>query len=141
MAGSATVYTERGVLGHTLAITAMPQTTGAYLGLCLVTPIPTRSVGGTEVAGGGYTRVLATFALSANPDNMAANAATLEFPVATANWGSIGYFEVWTAATGGTRLYWGPLVDPVDGLTPVARAVNSGDIVRLPAGSVQVQAT
>jgi hypothetical protein len=141
MAGSATTYTERGVLSHTLAIAPLDAPAGVYLGLCLSAPAPTRSTGGTEVSGGGYVRMATVFALAANPDNMAANSATTEFPAATGLWGTLGYFEVWDAATAGNRLFWGPLVDPVDGVTPITRAVSVGDIVRFTAGVVQVTAT
>lgn len=141
MAGSATVYVERGVLGHTLAIAPLTAPAGVWLGLCLSTPAPTRSTGGTEVASLGYARVATVFALLANPDNAAANSVTVEFPPATGAWGTIGYFEVWSAATAGNRLYWGPLVDPVDGVTPITRNILPGDIVRFSAGVVQVLAT
>jgi len=141
MAGSATVYVERGVLGHTLAYTAMPAPAAIYIGLCQADLPPTAATGGTEAAGNGYVRMLATFALTADPDEtIAANTATIEWPAATAAWGTLGFFELWDAVTAGQRLYWGPLVDPVDGITPITRAVMGGDIVRLTAGTVQVQA-
>jgi hypothetical protein len=140
MPGSATTFTEQGVLGHTLAFAPMTPPASVFVALCLATPPPSASTGGTEVVGNGYARQAATFAIS-TPTNMAANAATLAFPAATAGWGVIGFFEVWSAATAGNRLYWGPLVDPTDGITPITRAVLGGDIVRLQAGSVQVMAT
>jgi len=141
MAGSATVYTERGVLGHTLANTPLDMPAAVYLGLCVQAPIPTRSTGGQEVAGGGYARVLTPFALLSSPDNVAGNAVTVEFPAALAGWGTVAYFEVWDDLTAGNRLYWGPLVDPADGVTPITRSVLTGDIVRFSAGVVQVTAT
>ena len=138
MPGSATTYTEQGVLGHTLGFASMAHPTSVFLGLC-TTP-PTAAIGGTEVAAGGYARQATVFAIS-TPANMAANTATIEFPAATASWGTVGYFEVWDALTVGTRLYWGPLVDPADGVTPITRNVQSGDIVRFTAGVIQVKAT
>jgi hypothetical protein len=66
---------------------------------------------------------------------------TRRFPAATANWGPIGWFEIWSALTAGNRLFWGPLVDPTDGVTQLTRTVLGGDIVRFTAGVVQVQAT
>lgn len=90
--------------------------------------------------GNGYARQAATFALLTSPANIAANMATLAYPTATANWGALGFFEIWSALTGGQRLYWGPLVDPADGVTPITRNVLSGDTVRFTAGVIQVQA-
>jgi hypothetical protein len=141
MAGSATVYAERGVLSHTLAIAPLAAPATVYLGLCAATPVPTRSTGGQEVAALGYTRVAAPFALLDDPDNVAANSATVEFPAATMTWGVVGWFEVWDAVAAGNRLYWGPLVDPADGVTPITRNVQTGDIVRFSAGVVQIKAT
>lgn len=139
MPGSATQYLQGAVLGHTLAYAAMTEPTGVFVGLCLATPAPTATTGGIEPTGGAYVRLAVVFAITATP-NIAANTATLAWPAATANWGSIGWFEIWDALTAGRRLYWGPLVDPIDGTTPVTRAVLGGDIVRLTAGTVSVQA-
>jgi hypothetical protein len=127
------------VLGHTLGFAAMTMPASVYVGLCGSTTPPTAAFGGTEVAGGGYTRMAATFAISTST-NVAANTATVEFPAATTPWGTLGYFEIWDAATAGRRLYWGPLVDPADGVTPVSRSVLTGDIMRFTAGIIQVRA-
>ena len=137
MPGSATLYLESAVLGHTLAFTPMVAPSGVFL--ALTTTPPSSTVGGIEVASGSYARMPATFAL-ASPSNLAANALTVEFPAATAAWGTVGWFEIWDAQTAGNRLYWGPLVDPADGVTPITRTVMPGDIVRFSAGVVQVQA-
>lgn len=137
MPGSATTYLEQRVLSHTLAYGPMAAPAAVYVGLCTTTP--TAALGGTEVAGGGYARLGATFAAGV-ASNLAVNAATLEFPLATGNWGSIGYFELWDASTAGNRLYWGPLVDPADGVTPITRTITNGDIMRITAGALQVQA-
>ncbi|HEY2419119.1 MAG TPA: hypothetical protein VGH84_14440 [Steroidobacteraceae bacterium] len=141
MPGSATLFTEQQVLGHTLRFAPMTVPAGTFMALCAVAPPPTAAVGGIEVTGGGYVRLAAVFALATTPPNIAANTATLEFPAATTNWGGLGFFEIWSALSGGNRLYWGPLVDPVDGITPITRTVLSGDIVRFSAGLITVQAT
>jgi len=142
MPGSATLYTQQYVLMHTLAIAAMPQPLGVFLALC--TSAPTAINRGNEVGGGGYARQGAGWQLQAAPNNnIAANTASIEFPAATADWGNIGWFELWDTpgGAGGNRLYWGPLVDPTDGVTPITRNVLVGDIVRFLAGTIQVQAT
>lgn len=141
MPGSATLYTQGWVLTHTLAIQVMPAPIGTFVGL--TTTAPDSINRGTEVAGGGYLRQNLTFALQSPPNgNVAANTATVEFPAATATWGAIGWFEIWDVPLGlGNRLYWGPLVDPSDGVTPITRTVLSGDIIRFQAGVLQVSAT
>lgn len=141
MPGSATTTLEAAVLGHTLGFAAMTMPVSVFAGLCLAAPPPTAGTGGTEIVGNGYQRMAVVFALIAPPPTIAANTPTIEFPVATADWGGIGFFEIWDALVGGTRLYWGPLVDPADGVTPITRTVLSGDIVRFTGGVIQVQAT
>jgi hypothetical protein len=139
MAGSATLYLEQAVLNHTLAVAALPQPLGIFVGLC--TTAPTSTVGGTEVPpGSGYMRQGASFALLTTPPNIAANADSVEYPPATVLWGTVGWFELWDAPTQGNRLYWGQLVDPADGITPITRTVSPGDILRFTAGVIQVQA-
>lgn len=140
MPGSATDYLRQRVLSHTLGYGAYTMPTNVYVGLD--TTLPSATTPGSEVptAGSGYARQRATMALSAGRTDLASNSLTVEFPPATSNWGSIGYFELWDAATAGNRLYWGPLVDPTDGVTPIVRNISTGDILRLSVNQLSVQA-
>ena len=139
MAGSATNYLETAVLGHTLAFSAYTKPGAVYVGLC--TTAPTAAAAGTEVTGGGYVRRQATMAMdSGGRPDLAANAVTIEWLPATGTWGTVGWFELWDAATLGNRLYWGELVDPADFVTPITRTVLATDIMRLQAGALRVQA-
>jgi hypothetical protein len=137
MSGSASLDLERLMLGHTLAIAPMPTLARVYVALCQTAP--TEAAGGAELAGGGYARSAATFALLSTPANAASNATAVDFVPATADWPTITHFELWTQPTGGTRLYWGQLVDPADGV-PIEIDVLSGDAVRFSPGSLVVQA-
>ena len=140
MPGSATDYLRQRVLSHTLSYGAYVMPAGTYI--ALVTTLPSATTPGIEVstAGTGYARQRGTFALVAGRTDLAATTVTIEYPPATIAWGAIGYFELWDAPTAGNRLYWGPLVDPTDGVTPITKNVTTGDIVRLPATNVTVQA-
>ena len=138
MSGSASLALEQGILQHTLGIAAMAFPAQMYVALCAASLPPSESVGGVEAFGGSYARVAATFALLASPTNIAANTQSVEFPLATADWGELGYFEIWTAQTGGSRLYWGGLVDPVSG-NPTTLDVSAGDIVRFSAGTLAIE--
>lgn len=137
MSGSASIDLERQMLAHTLAIAPMPTLARVYVALCQTAP--TEAAGGSELAGGGYARTAATFTLLSVPANAASNAAAVDFAPATADWRPISHFELWTAATGGTRLYWGQLLDPTDG-APIEIDVLSGSAVRFSPGSLVVQA-
>lgn len=137
MSGSASLDLERSLLQHSLAIAPMAALSRVYVALCRT--VPTEAAGGTEASGGGYARAAATFALMSSPSNAASNAAAVEFLPAAASWGTIGYFEIWTQPAGGTRLYWGQLIDPADGV-PIEMDVTTGDVVRFSAGALVVQA-
>jgi hypothetical protein len=138
MSGSATDYLETRVLQHTLGFLAMPMPVGLFIALC--TTVPTDSTPGAAPPGGGYTRMQATYGLVAGRTDAAANLLTIEFPTATAAWGTVGWLELWDAATAGNRLFWGSLVDPTDLVTPITRTIQSGDIMRIPAGTHVVTA-
>ena len=131
MSGSASLTLEQAVLGHTLAFAPMVAPTQVFVALCLAASPPSQSAHGAEVSGAGYFRMSVTFALT-TPANTAANVVALQFPMAAGGWGTVGYFELWDASTGGNRLYWGPLSPAV--------TVISGDIVRFSPGQLVVQA-
>jgi hypothetical protein len=139
VSGSASLGLEQAVLGHTLGFAPMTAPLQVFVALCGTVSPPTETTKGVEVSGLGYSRVPTTFALVTTPANMAANTAAIEFPIAAAAWGTIGYFELWDAIRGGNRLYWGQLVDPTSA-APIAITVSPGDIVRFSPATLSVQA-
>jgi len=138
MPGSATDYLRQRVLGHTLGFAAFTMPTTIFTGL--TTSLPSSGFGGLEVNISGYARRSAPYALVVGRTDLACNTLTMEWSPATANWGTVGWFELWDALTAGNRLYWGPLVDPADGVTPISRQILTGDIMRLAVNNVTVQA-
>lgn len=119
-------YAEQQALAAVLA--------GSYVGL--VTSTPTDTNPGTEVSGGGYARQAWIPSYTQGNPTKAENSAAIEFPVATANWGTVTYAVVFDAATGGNYLGYLELRDPNDIQTPLSKTVTSGDILRFPAGSL-----
>jgi len=83
---------------------------------------------GTEVSGGAYARQAATF--NAAVSGSTSNSATVNFPTATASWGTVTHFGLYDASTGGNLLYWGALT--------VAKTVDNGDLFSFPAGNLTV---
>jgi hypothetical protein len=79
--------------------------------LALVTDIPTRTVAGTEPTDTDYDRL--TFAQSGWTDDNAgtlSNTNVLQWPAADADYPEdVEAIEAYTAASGGTRLWWAPL--------------------------------
>lgn len=88
------------------------------------------NTGASEVAGGGYVRQSAAFTNSGGNPTLARNNALIQFPVATAAWGTITHFGVWSAAAGGT--FYG------SGAVGTPKAVAIDDIVRFLANAITV---
>jgi hypothetical protein len=57
--------------------------------VALYTTTPTDSSAGTEVTGGAYARQAVSFTRSGTSPTQVANSAQIEFPTATANWGTV----------------------------------------------------
>ena len=101
--------------------------------VALFTTPPSDAGGGTEVDGGGYTRVSiprsleawagTQEALSIEPSEGTSgttyNNLPIQFPEATATWGTITHFALLDAETGGNMLFWGELGMP--------RSIYAGD--------------
>ena len=107
-----------------------PLTMTAYVSLHTADPGDT---GISEVSGGAYARVgPAAFVNTGSNPTVASNSALLSFPSATAGWGAITYFGLWSAATGGSFFGSGLLGSPT--------SVNNGDTTRFLVGSLTITA-
>jgi hypothetical protein len=107
-----------------------PLTTTAYVSLHTADP---GNTGTSEVSGGAYARQgPIAFTNAGSEPTVASNSAILTYPAATASWGTIGWFGIWTAATGGTFQGSGALTTP--------KAINSGDTARFLAGALTITA-
>lgn len=118
-------YLENKVLLHVFGAT--PYTAPATLYVALFTSDPGEGGTGTEVSGGSYARQTATFTVSGS---LASNTAAVEFPTASASWGTITYAAIYDAATGGNLLGSGGLA--------TAKAIGAGDVFRIPAGDFDI---
>jgi len=95
--------------------------------IALYTASPSDPGGGTEVSGGGYARQSVTFTVSGNT---ASNTAAIEWPVATAGYGTVTDVGVFDAASGGNLIAYAALT--------TSKAIDTGDVFRLPAGDLDV---
>lgn len=118
-------YLENKVLLHVFGATAYTAPATLYVGL--FTSDPGEAGTGSEVSGGSYARQTVTFTVT---DNLASNTAAVEFPTATALWGTVTYAAVYDAATGGNLLGSGGLA--------TAKTIDSGDVFRIPAGDLDI---
>ena len=99
--------------------------TAWYIGL--FTAAPGEAGGGTEVTGGSYVRMAATFTVTGDT---ASNSAAIEWPAATASWGTITHVAVFDALTTGNMLVYAALT--------TSKAIASGDILRIPLGDLDI---
>lgn len=97
----------KAVTGQATTVVTTTPLTEVYVGLYTVAP--TDAAGGTEVAGGGYARQASKGKWAVPAAGSVSNNAAVGFPTATADWGTVVAFGLFTAATGGTLLMWGTL--------------------------------
>lgn len=99
-----------------------------YLALFITMP-NNEGVGGVEVSGGAYARMLLDNLAAAASGNKT-NATDIEFVESTAIWGNVKGYGVYSALTGGT------FKGRSD--TFVAKDVGSGEVVRFQAGELDL---
>jgi hypothetical protein len=119
-------YLENALINATLRNTAFTSPSVVYLGL--YTSDPTDADTGTEVSGGSYARQSITFGAPSN--GVSTNSVAIEFPQATASWGTVGWVGIEDALTAGNLLYHTPL--------DASKTIASGDIFRVAIGSLSV---
>jgi len=119
---------------------ALPAT--IYVGLFLSDPGEGTPSG--EITGNGYARAqlsptlanwagtqgAGTTAASSGTGGATSNNSVITFPTPSATWGSVAYFAIFDAASGGNMLIKGPLTGN--------KTVNQGDTVTFPAGQLQI---
>jgi hypothetical protein len=130
-------YLEDKVLDHVFGGNAYTAPTTLYVGL--FTSTPTDSTTGTEVSGGSYARQTAAFTVSGtNPTEAASNAA-IEFPTATATWGTVTYAGIFDAASSGNMIAYAQLTDPADLTTALPKTIGTGDVFRISSGNLKIR--
>jgi len=94
----------------------------------------TASPPGSEVSGGAYARQSVTFVETSGPDpTIYKNSVAVQFPTATAGWGTISHFGIWSAASGGNLLAYGSVTTP--------KIVAIDDIARWEINALAVDTT
>lgn len=116
---------ETNVLTWTFTNSAVTRPTAWYI--ALYTSDPGEAQGGTEVSGGSYVRQSATFTVTGDT---ATNSAAIEFPAASASWGNITHVAVVDASTAGTQIAYAALT--------TSKTIDTGDILRIPAGDLDI---
>lgn len=118
-------YLENKVLGHVFGATA--YTAPGTLYLALYTVAPGEAGGGTEVSGGSYARQTVAFTVTGNE---ASNTSAVEWPTASATWGTVVAVGVFDASTSGNLMAFANLTN--------SKTIASGDVFRIPAGDLDI---
>jgi hypothetical protein len=119
-------YLENAIINATLRNTTYTSPATVYVSLW--TSDPTDAGSGTEVSGGSYARTAVTF--GAPSGGVSTNSAAVEFPQATASWGTIGWIGINDAQTSGNLLYHTAL--------DTSKTIDSGDIFKIATGNLSV---
>ena len=118
---------ETHVLNYVFTTTSVTRPTAWYL--ALFTSNPADDASGTEVSTSGtaYARQTAAFTVSGDT---ASNSAAIEFPTATASFGTVSHVAVFDAATSGNLIAYAALTS--------SKAIDTGDVFRVPAGDLDI---
>jgi len=118
-------YLETELLDHVFANNAYTSPANVYV--ALFTSNPAEDGSGTEVSGGGYVRQAGSFSVSGNT---ATTSAAIEYPTATASYGTVSHVGIYDASTAGNLLAYAALT--------TSKTISSGDVFRIPAGDLDI---
>ena len=118
-------YLENKVVGHVFGGSAYTAPSTLYV--ALYTSAPSDTGGGTEVSGGAYARQTAAFTVT---NDTASNTSAIEYPTATANYGTVVAVGVFDASSSGNLLAYGNLT--------TSKTVSTGDVFRFNAGAIDI---
>lgn len=118
-------YLETKVLDHVFSNTAYTSPSAVYV--ALFTTDPAEDGSGTEVSGGGYARQAGSFSVSGNT---ATTTAAIEYPTATADYGTVTHVGIYDASTSGNLLAYAALT--------ASKNISSGDVFRIPTGDLDI---
>lgn len=121
-------YLEDKVLEHVFGGNAYSAPSTLYV--ALYTAAPSDTGGGTEVSGGGYVRKTTTFNVSGTNPTTASNAGAIEYPTATANYGTVVAVGIFDASSSGNLLAYANL--------SASKVVSTGDVFRFNTGDLDV---
>jgi len=121
-------YLEDKVLDHVFGGNAYTAPSTLYV--ALYTVAPTDTGGGTEVSGGGYVRKSGTFTVSGTNPTTASNSSAIEYPTATADYGTVVAVGIFDASSSGNLLAYANLTS--------SKVVSSGDVFRFNASDLDI---
>ena len=122
-------YLENALLDHHLGGPNYTRPGTVYISL--YTAAPSDTGGGTEVAGGNYSRVAVVNDATNFPAAVGgskSNGIAIVFPTPSSSWGTVTHFGIFDASVAGNLLRWGPLT--------ISKTVDQGDQLSFPPGDL-----
>ena len=120
-------YLETKVLDHVFGATAYTAPSTLYLSLHTANPDEDGSGAEVSTSGTAYARQTVAFTTSGNTTS---NTAAVEYPTATANFGTVTHVGVYDASTAGNLLCYAALTS--------SKTIETGDVFRVPAGDLDI---
>lgn len=130
--GSFTNYTENAILNEVFGGTAFTAPTTLYIGLSTTTVTETGG-GITEPVGNNYSRVAVSNNLTNFPTTSTStkqNGVAFNFPQASGNWGTVTYFFISDANSGGNIIAYDDLTIP--------KTVEANDILSFAINGITI---
>tara|TARA_R110000787_G_scaffold92482_1_gene194303 strand:+ start:906 stop:1292 length:387 start_codon:yes stop_codon:yes gene_type:complete len=120
-------FLETEILDHVFGAAAYTAPGTMYL--ALFTSNPDEDASGTEVSTSGtaYARQTVAFTVSGNT---ASNTGAVEYPTATAGFGTVTHVGVMDASTSGNLMAYAALTS--------SKTILTGDVFRVPAGDLDI---
>ena len=120
-------FLETEILDHVFGAAA--YTAPGTMHLALFTSNPAEDASGTEVttSGTAYARQTVAFTVSGNT---ASNTGAVEYPTATAGFGTVTHVGVMDASTSGNLMAYAALTS--------SKTILTGDVFRVPAGDLDI---
>ena len=120
-------YLENKILDHVLRNVSYTSPTTTYVALFTTDPGDDNT--GAEISGGSYARQALSVTTAAA--GIVTSSADIEFPQATANWGTISHIGLLDAVTSGNLLMHTPLT--------TSKTIETGDIFKIPSGNLTAE--
>ncbi len=116
-------------LTHAASLLESSLRSGAYY-LALFLTDPTAADDGVEVTGGGYSRKAIAFRAPSvvSGKTQVSNTADIDFGTITADIGTVSFWGIYTAQSGGNLLWHGPFTR--------TKNVQTGDAITVTAGAI-----
>lgn len=120
-------FLETELLDHVFANNAYTSPAAVYVSLHTANPDEDASGAEVTTSGTNYVRQTGSFTVSGNT---ATTDAAIEYPTATASYGTVTHIGIWDAESAGNMLAYAALT--------TSKTIASGDVFRIPAGDIDI---